>query len=67
MMPFGLLVGAVLAGSLGSERVPLRTPSSRLARTTSDALEHVARVLVRTSALGYRSPFLLAPEGGSDA
>ena len=67
MMPFGLLVGACWSAAWGLERVPLRGPSSRLARTTSESLEHVARVLVRTSALGYRSPFLLAPEGGSDA
>ena len=67
MMPFGLLVGAVLAGSLGIGAGAAPRPSSRLARTTSDSLEHVARVPVRTSALGYRSPFLLAPEGGSDA
>ena len=67
MMLFGLLVGACWSAAWGVERVPLRGPSSRLARAIPDSLEHVARVPVRTSALGYRSPFLLAPEGGSDA
>ena len=52
MMLCGLLVGAVLAGSLGIGAGAAPQASSRLARTISDSLEHVARVPVRSSALG---------------
>ena len=52
MMLFGLLVGAVPAGSLGigAGAAPQAQPPS--AAPISDSLAYVARVPVRSSALG---------------